>query len=181
MNLGRDIEHGGYPTSETRTIGQMRRDADAYAGIGQRAKRAVRTETQKKVDVRNVNVVGSSQSNDATMETNVARSSQMTLTLKSISKTGKIAYYGGAAAVISIPLGAFVDRKAPTIIEAVGEGSDFAGPRTAKPKLTAEERKAARAARPKPTLAERAAKAKERADKLAADLAKAEAPSQPEL
>lgn len=172
MYLGRDVEHGGYPTSETRTIGQMRRDADAYAGIGRRRQSAVTSESKKGVDIVHAHVVGSLQSHDAATETNVIRSSQMTLTFKALSKNGKNAFYSGAANVLRFPIAAFVNKQHPTTIEIVGEGGDLAPAKAARVQMTAEERKAARAARPKPTTAERLEIARKRAEKLAAELAK---------
>ena len=179
MNLGKEIEHGGFPTSETRTIGQMRRDADLYSGIGRRkplvqARKSNAPEPQKAVDTARGVVIGSLQSQDAATETN--RSRTMTLTFKSLSKNGKNAFYSGAANVLRFPIAAFVNKQHPTTIEIVGEGGDLAPAKQPKAQMTAEERKAARAARPKPTIAEQAKRAQERADKLAAKAA-AEQPS----
>lgn len=202
MNLGKDIEHGGYPTSETRTlasertISQMRRDADIYAGIGRRRPgyraaeqafhgggpgggKAAGQETQKGVDAARGVVVGSSQSHGAATETQVTRSSQMTLTLKSLSKNGKNAYYTGAAVTVRLALATFINKTAPQSIEVEGDFAEPKAPRVPRAKMTEAEKEAAKQARknaPKPTLAERAAKAKERADKLAAQAA-AEQPS----
>ena len=201
MNLGKDIEHGGYPTSETRTIGQMRRDADIYAGIGRRrpgyraaeqthpaanriVQEAAMNETQKGVDAARGVVVESSQSHGVATEPgnaigNATRSS-MILTLKGLSKNGKNAFYAGAANVLRIALASFPDKTAPEMFEvADGVFAPAKAPRTPRAKMTEAEKEAAKQARknaPKPTLAERAAKAKERADKLAAQAA-AEQPS----
>ena len=103
----------------------------------------------------------------------------MTLTLKGITKNGKIALYSGAGNVLRFPLGAFINKTAPLSIEVEG---DFAEPKvvtvlTDEQKVAkAAERKAARAVKPKPTLAERVAAAQARADKLAAKLAAMAAP-----
>lgn len=185
MNLGKDIEHGGYPTSDTRTISQMRRDADAYAGIGRRARfkagttypAANRIVQEKSVDAVDAIVVRSRQSHNAATETKPSGAT-MTLTLKGLSKNGKNAYYTGAANILRFPLAAFINKTAPQIIEIEG---DFAGPKTPAVKLTPEERKALRAARPKPTLAELAARAQKRADALAAKVAAAQAGDAPQL
>lgn len=173
MNLGREIEHGGYPTSETRTISMKRQDADRYCGIG--VKKGWR-EAQKVVDAVDAVGVSCTQSHNAASETqDKIRSSKMTLTFKNLSRNGKNAFYAGAAVAIRIPLSAFPNKQhAPTI--EVADGA-LAPAKPARVKMTAEERKAARANKPKPTLAEKAAKAKERADKLAAELAAAEQPS----
>lgn len=93
-----------------------------------------------------------------------------TLTKDKLSKRGNAVIYSGLRAKIRVPPSIFTDPKnPPATFEVSGE---FAGPREAKPKLTAEERKAARAAKPKPTLAELIAK---REAALAKLKAKAEA------
>lgn len=169
MNFGRDIEHGGFPTSETRTISTKRREANLYAGIG--TKKGWR-QTQKSVDtVSVVEVTSQGTPPLAAPETTSTRSRPMILQFKSLSRNGKNAFYTGAAVAIRVPLSAFPNKTQPDQIE-VADGV-FAPAKAAKVKMTAEERKAARAAKPKPTLAEKAAKAKERADKLAAELAAA--------
>lgn len=185
MNFGRDIEHGGFPTSETRTIGQMRKDADLYAGIGvkrgflqgKKGLKEISRETQKVVDKQNAPAVKFIQSQGAATETQTSTEQKtMTLTLKSISKNGKAALYTGARFPIRISLSVFPDKKAPESFE-VADGTFQPAP-APRVKMTAEERKAARANAPKPTLAEKAAKAKARADKLAAELAAAQAEEQ---
>jgi len=95
----------------------------------------------------------------------------MTLTFKGLSKSGKFALYSGLRTVTRLSVTDFKDSKPLPSFEATG---DFAGPREAKPKMTAEERKAYRLAhpKPKPTLAELIAK---REKALAALKAKAEA------
>lgn len=80
----------------------------------------------------------------------------MTLTLKTLSKNGKQAYYTGSAQVLRFPLGAFPNKTAPQTIEVSGDV--FVGPKEQKPKETKEERKARLAAQPRPTEAERIAK-----------------------
>lgn len=176
MNLGREIEHGGYPTSETRTISLKRRDASLYAGIG--SKKGWRG-TQKVVDSGGAGEVESTQSHGAATETKVNQEQTMTLTFKSLSKNGRNAFYSGAAVAIRIPLTAFPNKTAPQSIE-VADGA-FAPAKQPKPKMTAEERKAARAAKPKPTLAEQAERARIRAEKLAAKAKAAEAGNDPQL
>ncbi len=97
----------------------------------------------------------------------------MNLTLKGISKNGKRALYTGAAQVITIPVGAFLDKTVPQTIDIADV---FAPMKTPKAKMTPEEKAAAKLARknaPKPTIAERARKAQERADKLAKQAAAA--------
>lgn len=95
--------------------------------------------------------------------------STMTLSLKNLTKNGKAAIYTGAVQPIRLSLSVFPDKTAPQTIE-VPEGI-FTGARVAKAKLTKEER----AALPKPTLAQKAEKARLRAEKLAQELAAAEA------
>ncbi|MES2360010.1 MAG: hypothetical protein V4529_16845, partial [Gemmatimonadota bacterium] len=79
---------------------------------------------------------------------------QMTITLKTLSKNGKQAYYSGAAQILRFPLGVFPGKVAPASFTVTDDLFAPASVKEAKPKLTAEERKAARAAKPKPTLAE---------------------------
>jgi hypothetical protein len=98
------------------------------------------------------------------------RMKAMTLQFKSLSKNSKNAFYTGAAVALRIPLSAFPGKTAPTSIE-VADGA-LEPAKQPKAKMTAEERKAARAAKPKPTLAEKIA-AREAA--LAKLKAKAEA------
>jgi len=178
MFLGRDIEHGGHVTSETRTIGQMRRDANLYAGIGVRkpflsGKKKDAPGTQKVVDTAAADEVKLDQPQGEATETQASRSTNtMNLSFKSLSKNGKNAFYSGAAVAIRIPLSAFPDKQAPASIE-VADGA-FAPAKEPKVKMTAEERKTARANKPKPTLAELAKRAQDRADKLAAKLAAGE-------
>ena len=87
-----------------------------------------------------------------------------TLTLKSLNKKGTQALYTGARIVIRISVKNFVDATPPTTLDL-----DVlpAVVRTAKVKLTKEER----ALLPKPTLAERVARAEKRAASLKAKLA----------
>ncbi len=91
------------------------------------------------------------------------------LTLKGLSKNGKVALYTGAANVLRIPVGAFGGNEAPATIDVSGVAEKPA--KVEKVKLTPEERKAARAAKPKPTLAEKAAAARKRAEALEAKAA----------
>lgn len=95
----------------------------------------------------------------------------MMLTLKGLSKNGKRAIYGGAAQSFHVPVGAFVNRTPPHAFQV--EDGVFAAKveRAAKPKLSAEERKALRAAKPKPTLAERIAAREARLERDKAKLA----------
>lgn len=81
----------------------------------------------------------------------------MVLTLKSIGTGKKFpqAVYTGLGAVVKIGLAAFPGKTPPQTLEIGGE---VVGPKTPKAKMTAEERKAARAAAPKLTLAEKIAK-----------------------
>ena len=104
----------------------------------------------------------------------VQQEKMMTLTLKTLSKNGKQAYYSGAAQIVRFVVANFVNKVAPATIE-IPEGVfvTAAAKPAPKAKLTKEER----AALPKPTLAEKAAKARERADKLAAAAAAAEQPA----
>jgi len=89
------------------------------------------------------------------------------LTLKGYSKNGKVAIYSGARTAIRIPKAAFDGGTALQTLDVDGLLAAKEKP-APKPKLTKEERAAARKNKPKPTIAERAAKARERADKLAA-------------
>lgn len=94
----------------------------------------------------------------------------MTLTLKGLSKNGKQAIYAGSAQNVRIPVGNFPDKTAPETID-VADGV-FVAAKQPKVKLTAEERKAARANKPKPTLAEKLAAQEKKAAKLREQLAK---------
>lgn len=100
----------------------------------------------------------------------------MTFTLRGLSKNGKQAYYDGANQVLRVAIGSFAAGTAPQSFD-VADGV-FAGPKQPKVKMTAEERKAARAAQPKPTLAEKIAK---REAALAKLREKAAAEGQPAL
>lgn len=107
--------------------------------------------------------------------TSHAGEKMMTITLKTLSKNGKQAYYSGAAQILRFPLGAFPNKTAPQTLE-VPEGT-FAGakePKTPKAQMTPEQKaaeKAARAAAPKPTLAERIARREQLLEKDRARLA----------
>ncbi len=101
---------------------------------------------------------------------------KMTITFKSLNKKSTQAYYSGAAVTLRFPLAAFPGKVPPTSIHFPDD--TFAAPKVkaaAKPKLTAEERKALRAAKPKPTEAERIAQAEARLAKRKAKLAEAAA------
>ena len=74
----------------------------------------------------------------------------MTLTLKTLSKNGKQAYYSGAAQIARFPLGIFPGKTAPQTIEVADGVFAVAAVKVPKVKLTKEER----AALPKPTFAE---------------------------
>ncbi len=87
----------------------------------------------------------------------------MVLSFKQYTKNGKAAIFTGAATQVRIGVKAFADGQAPAEFE-VADGV-FA---PAKAKLSAEERKAARANKPKPTLAERLKKQEERTARLRA-------------
>lgn len=174
MYLGRDVEHGGYPTSDTRTISQMRRDADLYSGIGRRkslvqARKSNASEPQKVVDTAATDEVRSIQPHDEAPETKPQEQNIMELTFKSLSKNGKNAFYGGAATVIRIALSAFPDKQAPAVID-VNDGV-FAPAKQPKVRETKEERKARLAAQPKPTEAEKIARAEAALAKRKAKLA----------
>lgn len=92
----------------------------------------------------------------------------MQLTLKTLSKKGTEAIYGGLNSTVRIRVNAFPNKVPPQTLDISGE---FAGPKEAKPKMTAEERKAARAAAPKLTAAEKVAKMEARLAKAKAKLA----------
>lgn len=92
----------------------------------------------------------------------------MQLTLKSLSKKGTEAIYGGLNSTVRIRVNAFPNKVPPQTLDISGE---FAGPKEAKPKMTAEERKAARANAPKLTAAEKVAKMEARLAKAKAKLA----------
>lgn len=104
---------------------------------------------------------------------------KMTLTLAGQSKNGKAAFYTGAAQRLRIPVGAFPDKTPPQTFE-VADGV-FAPARQPKAKMTAEERKAARANAPKLTLAERIAKREAQLQKDKERLAAEQAAGQPQL
>ena len=191
VNFGCDIEHGGYPTSETRTIGQMRRDADEYAGIGRKrpgyraaeqthpaanriVQEAAMNETQKSVDTSCEVVV---RSLNAPIMALPIQERTMTLTLKGLNRRGTQAIYTGLRTAVRFPLAAFLNKTAPTVIKIEG---DFAPPTAPKAKLTAEQKEAAKLARknaPKPTEAERIARAEAALAKRKAKLAEKEQPS----
>ena len=99
----------------------------------------------------------------------------MTLTFKSFNAKNTAAIYTGAKNPVRFSLSAFPDKVAPPTIE-IADGV-LATKSEPKVKLTAEERKAARAAAPKLTLAERAERARVRAEKLAAEAAAETQPS----
>jgi hypothetical protein len=96
----------------------------------------------------------------------------MVLTLKDYSKNGKRANYSGVRGGLSVPLHKFNGGTAPETIDKDNFDQIWAPLSTQKPKLTPEERKAAREAKPKPTLAEQIAR---REANLAKLKAKAEA------
>lgn len=102
------------------------------------------------------------------------KDSHMTLALKGLNKKGNAAIYSGLKHPVRFPLANFTDKQAPATLDLTGP---FAVPAVKEPKvkLTAEERKAARAAKPKPTLAEKAAKLEAQAAKLRAQAAEAPA------
>jgi hypothetical protein len=104
---------------------------------------------------------------NAVTETSDTQETHMTLTLKGTSKSkyANDAIYEGAARAIHIPLACFANETAPATL------SDFSVLVAAAPKLTAEERKAARKAAPKPTLAEKIEKRRAALAKLEAKLA----------
>jgi hypothetical protein len=95
----------------------------------------------------------------------------MILTYKSSSKNGKQAYYSGASLVQRFVVKGFKGGTAPASFEVVDGVFEEPKVKAEKVKLTAEERKAAKAAKPKPTLAELAQRAQDRANKLAAKAA----------
>lgn len=99
----------------------------------------------------------------------------MILTLKGLDKRGRNAIYTGLATAIRVPIGAFAEKQPLPTFEVEGA---FAEKRQPKAKMTAEERKAARAAAPKLTAAEKLARLDKRREKL---LAEATAPDQPSL
>jgi hypothetical protein len=165
------------PKSNALPLGQRR--AKTQKPAAQKRAAEEQTASQEAVDTATDDVVSSPQVETITVHDEAITPQQqekmMTLTLKTLNKKGNQAYYSGAAQVVRFAIGLFPGKQAPASIE-VPEGT-FVGPKVSTPKvkMTPEERKAAAAARPKPTLAERAAKAKERADKLAAQLAGATA------
>jgi len=101
----------------------------------------------------------------------------MTLTFKSFNAKNTAAIYTGAKNPVRFSLSAFPDKVAPPTIEIADGVLATKSVKEPKVKLTAEERKAARAAAPKLTLAERAERARVRAEKLAAEAAAETQPS----
>lgn len=95
----------------------------------------------------------------------------MTLTLKTLSKNGKQAYYSGAAQVLRFPLAVFPDKIAP---QTLVDFDEFVPAKAPKVRETKEERKARLAAQPKPTEAERIQKAEANLAKRKAKLAAAD-------
>lgn len=133
--------------------------------------------TQKAVDNAS-SVVIQSGSRTSPSTTQQKGQKTMQLTKAGTSKNGKAAFYDGAKQRLRIPLGVFAGGQAPDTID-VPEGLFEAKP-TPKYKMTAEERKAARAAAPKLTLAEKIAKREEALARLKAKAAQeAQAQGQP--
>ncbi len=93
----------------------------------------------------------------------------MTLTFKSLDKRGRNAIYVGAAVSLRFPIGAFPGKEAPPSLDVSGLAEKVT--KTPRVKMTAEERKAARAAQPKLTLAEKVAKQEKRLSDAKAKLA----------
>ena len=87
----------------------------------------------------------------------------MTLQFKGLNRKGNAAIYTGIRGSVRFPLAAFADRQAPATVELQGP---FVEPAQPKAKMSAEERKAARANAPKPTLAEKIAKREAALEKL---------------
>ena len=88
----------------------------------------------------------------------------MTFTFKRLNKKGNQAIYTSGRHLVRFGVKGFIDGVTPETIE-------IDAPLTvSKVKLTAEERKAARAVKPKPTMAEKVAAAKARYEKLQASL-----------
>lgn len=180
MNFGKEIEYGGFPNSETRTIAQKRRDADTYAGINRRKSLVPRRannepEQQIVVDTPTTHEVESLKPQDEASETrNTLSGATMTLTFKALSKNGKDAFYSGAARLLRFRLTDFVGGTAPSSIEV---GDSFVPGKAPKVRMTKEERAAERANKPKPTEAERIARAEAQLAKRKAKLAAADQPS----
>lgn len=134
----------------------------------------VQHEAKKVVDTTTAGEVSLQNQEDSQPVANPANQEKMmTLSLKGLSKNGKQAFYSGAAQVVRISVGAFPGKTAPQSIP-VPDGV-FEGPKQPVAKMTAEERKAARANRPKPTLAEKIASREAALAKLRAQAAGAEA------
>ena len=90
---------------------------------------------------------------------------QRTLSFTKLSKSGAYAIYAGLRAKVRIPVTVFPESKPVPSFTATGE---FAGARTKKPPMTAEERRAWRASQPKLTLAQKIEKEEKRLAKLRA-------------
>lgn len=78
----------------------------------------------------------------------------MQLTFRNLNKKGTDAIYTGAITTIRIPVAAFANKTPDQTLDINGS---LLAAKEEKPKMTAEERKAARAAKPKPTMAEKIA------------------------
>ena len=94
----------------------------------------------------------------------------MNLTKIGTSKNGKKTSYAGAARKLTFANAAFVNSTAPDAFDVADGVFAPAVVKTPKVKMTAEERKAARANKPKLTLAEKIAKREEQIAKMKAKL-----------
>jgi len=93
----------------------------------------------------------------------------MTFQLKRLNKKGNQAIYTSGRHLVRFGVKGFIDGVTPETIE-IDAPLTVPAVKEPKVKLTAEERKAARAAKPKPTMAEKIAAAKARVEKLQASL-----------
>jgi hypothetical protein len=158
------------PAGEARPLGVSKKKFER----GRHVAGATQKPTQKTVDTPTQHVVDLHQVEAITPTDPPAAPQQekhMILTYKSSSKNGKQAYYSGAALVQRFVVKGFKGGVAPASFEVVDGVFEEPKVKAEKVKLTAEERKAAKAAKPKPTLAELAQRAQDRANKLAAKAA----------
>lgn len=99
-----------------------------------------------------------------------------TLSLVKLSEDQKVAIYKGLSANLRIPITSFVNRTPPPTFEVIGDFAEVTA-REAKPKETAEERKARLSALPKLTLAEKVKRMEEKLTKMREKAARTAAPA----
>lgn len=172
QHLGEPMPYGKQmPAGEARPLGVSRQE---FAAKKEGAKKdfedrkiSLDRETQLEVGSQKLSATAI-QPTPSVGQHNKEQNYMATLTFKGLNRKGNVAIYSGLKTSVRIALASFADKTAPQELTIDGPFTEGAAQ---KVKMTAEERKAARAAKPKPTLAERAAAAQKRADALAAKVA----------